>query len=327
MPARYAQLNEMIKQLTIIISFLIVILGIFPVYGQTNISITIDDVPNTRKFQQDNFQSDLLTKLDSIEIPITIFINEGLIYKTDSFNKNFKLLNDWIQPNYVTVGNHTFSHSRYSDVGFDSFKIDIEKGESITRELTKKHNKLLSYFRFPYNDLGKDSIQHNKIDSLLQTKNYISAPFTIESSDWMFNYIYEYYLKKSDLYSASKIGDLYVTKTLEYIEFFDSLSVNKYGRKINQIYLCHDNSLNANYLIEIISRLKEQNYNFISLEKTLEDDAYQQVYRYYRKWGVSWLYRWMPTQKERVKWMKKEPNIDYTYNLYNNLVNQTNKDK
>ncbi len=313
------------KNIVIFIFSLFLMLEILPVYAQTNISITIDDVPNTRKFEQDNFKSILLKKLDSIAIPIAIFINEGLIYKTDSINKNFKLLNDWVGSNYVTVGNHTFSHSKYSEIGFDFFKKDIEKGEYITRELVKKHNKSLQYFRFPYNDLGKDSIQHKEIYSFLQTKNYISTPFTIENSDWMFNYVYEYYLEKLDFESASKIGDLYVTKTLEYFQFFDSLSIHKYGRKINQIYLCHDNSLNADYLIEIINHLKKQNYNFISLEKTLVDEAYKHEYNYYRKWGVSWFYRWMPTQKERVKWMKKEPNIDYIDNLYTNLVNKKNK--
>ena len=134
--------------------------------------------------------------------------------------------------------------------------------------------------------------------------------------------MYEYYLKKSEYKKASEIGNIYVSKTLELFRFYDSLSEVKYGRKVNQIYLCHDNSLNANYLLEIIKGLKKQNYNFISLDKTLEDKVYQQEYKYHRKWGVSWLYRYMPTQKERVKWMKKEPNMTYIEDLYTNLTKQ-----
>lgn len=307
---------------TILLNFLIPIFTVVSLYAQTNVAITLDDVPNTRKFERDNYQSILLDKLDSIAIPIAIFINEGLIYKTDSISKNFELLNDWIKTDYITVGNHTFSHSRYSELGFESFKLDIEKGEYITRELTNKYTKSLHYFRFPYNDLGKDSTQHEKIDSLLQAKKYLSTPFTIESSDWMFNYIYEHYLKNNEFEAAAKIGNLYVEKTLAYFEFYDSLSTTIYGRKVNQIYLCHDNSLNADYLIKIIAQLKTQNYNFVSLDQALEDTVYQQEYRYYRKWGISWFYRWIPSQKERVKWMKKEPNIDAIYELYQRLVSQ-----
>ena len=304
------------KRLLNIILFLAICLT---ANSQTNVAITIDDVPNTRKFQVDNYQSILLNKLDSLNIPIAIFINEGLIYKTTAISKNFELLVNWVKKDYAILGNHTFSHSKYSTTGFDNFKIDIEKGEYITRELADKYNKKLQHFRFPYNDLGKDSTQHVRIDSFLEARKYISTPFTVESSDWMFNYVYEYYLSNENLQKAKEIGDLYVTTTMKYFHFFDSLSVQLYGRKINQIYLCHDNTLNADYLTEIVEKLKQENFNFIDLDEAIQDSVYQQTYQYYRKWGVSWFYRWIPTQKERVKWMKKEPSTSEIEALYNKL--------
>lgn len=309
-------MNSTIIQL---ITFLFVSLSL---HAQTNISITIDDVPNTGNFKKNNYYSKLLHKLDSLQIPVAIFVNEGLIYKTDSVSKNFDLLSNWIKRDYVTAGNHSFSHSRYSKVGYDSFKNDIERGEYITRELVRIHDKLLQYFRFPYNDLGKDSTQHAQIDALLNEKGYISTPFTVESSDWMFNYVYEHYLKASDSIAAAEIGHLYVKKTLEYFHFFDSLSMQLYGRKVNQIYLCHDNMINADYLIEILDALKEQGNTFISLETSLKDPAYQQKSRYYEKWGVSWFYRWMPEQEQREIWMNKEPSIYELYQLYTDLVEE-----
>jgi len=64
------------------------------IFSQKNVSITIDDVPNTSMFKKDGYKSILLEKLDSLKIPIAIFINESLIYKTDSVAKNFELLNN-----------------------------------------------------------------------------------------------------------------------------------------------------------------------------------------------------------------------------------------
>ena len=64
--------------------------------AQKRISISIDDVPNTRNYERDQFQSLLLNKLDSLQIPASIFINEGLLYKTDSVVRNFDLLNSWL---------------------------------------------------------------------------------------------------------------------------------------------------------------------------------------------------------------------------------------
>jgi len=216
--------------------------------GQSKVAITIDDVPNISKFKRDHFNNILLNKLDSLNIPIDIFINEGNIYKNEHVSKNFDLLNQWAKRAYVSLGNHSFNHPRFSDVGVDSFAIEIDKGESITGELSKLYNKKLKYFRFPYNDLGKDSLQQIQIANYLQQNNYIIAPFTIESSDWIFNYLYKYYLRNNQKEKAKNIGNSYVEITLKYFSFFDSIAVNQYGRKINQIYLCHDNSINADYI-------------------------------------------------------------------------------
>ena len=287
---------------------------------RTKIAITIDDVPNTRKFKSDNYHSILQETLDSINIPITIFINEGLIYKIGDTVKNEKLLDEWAKREYITLGNHTYSHLRYSNVKLDEFKRDIERGEYLTRQLANKYNKPLQYFRFPYNDLGIDSINQTKMDSLLTKLNYKIAPFTIESSDWMFNAVYEYHISNSNLTEAAKIGELYVSKTIDYIHFFDSVSLSIYGRNMNQIYLCHDNSINAKYLKEIIKKLELENYEFVSMEDAMKDPAYEQANNYYKKWGISWIYRWIKDSTKRMDLMKKEPDISEVEKLYNTIV-------
>ena len=147
------------------------------------ISITIDDVPNTKKFRADHYRSLLLETLDSLNIPIAIFINEGLIYRTIDTVQNLMPLEEWAKRNFITLGNHTFSHLRYSDVTLDEFKKDVEKGDIISRQLANKFNKTLETFRFPYNNLGIDSIHQAKMDSFLTSMAYKIAPFTVESSD------------------------------------------------------------------------------------------------------------------------------------------------
>lgn len=288
--------------------------------GQFHVAITIDDVPNTKIFQADSFKPLLLEKLDSLTIPITIFINENKLNKTGVVSKNKQLLNNWTKRNYITLGNHTYSHSRYSDVGFESFANDIENGEIITKKLAKRAQKSLKYFRFPFNDLGKDSLQHIKIQEYLIHKGYHITPFTIESIDWMYNAIYEYYVQKNDKMSAEEIGKKYVSKTIEYFDYFEAITMQKYNRQIKHIYLCHDNSLNAVYLPELVNALKKKNYTFISLDDALQDDIYKQKDLYYKKWGISWIYRWMMSQEERTTLMKKEPNTDDIENLYNQLI-------
>lgn len=289
------------------------------VRAQSKVSITIDDVPNTQKYLKDNFDTKLLDKLDALQIPVAIFINEGLIFETDSVVKNFELLNHWIKREYIELGNHTYSHPHYSEISLEVFKNNIERGEHISKSLAQKYDKSLSYFRFPFNDLGKDSIQQHQIAKVLKDKNYIIAPFTVESSDWMYNFLYEHYLKKGNKIEAKKIAAAYIDKTLEYFDFFETMSKTQYSRVINQIYLCHDNSLNTDYLDVLISKLRAKNYEFISLQEALTDKVYNQPNVYYKKWGVSWFYRWMPKHKERVLSMQQEPKIKEIYELYKML--------
>ncbi|MEQ8241653.1 MAG: polysaccharide deacetylase family protein [Cyclobacteriaceae bacterium] len=288
--------------------------------SQKKVAITIDDVPNSTLFMRDNYQSVLLEKLDSLHVPISIFINENLIYKTDALAENFSLLNDWAKKDYITLGNHSMNHARYSKTDFDSFTDEIMTGEAITRQLARKYDKPLKYFRFPYNDLGQDAVQHRQIKHFLAEKNYIIAPFTIESADWMYNAVYKHYLQNNDFTQAKAIGNLYLTKTLEAFDFFEGLSKDTYKRDINHIYLCHDNRLNADMLPQLILELKNRGYEIISLEEALTDTVYQQKDLYEEKWGISWMYRWMETQDERYRYMKEEPSTEKITRHYNKIL-------
>ena len=153
-------------------------------FGQSFVTITIDDVPNTGKTRNENYSSKLLNALDSLNVPVTIFVTEGLIYKGDNKDKNVELLNEWMSRNYTTIGYHSSEHSRYSAVGLDSFRYDVEKGENFVRDMAKKNGKSVDYFRLPYNDLGKDSTEHAVLEKYLSSRNFKVAPFTVESEDY-----------------------------------------------------------------------------------------------------------------------------------------------
>ncbi|MBN7816331.1 polysaccharide deacetylase family protein [Algoriphagus pacificus] len=291
-------------------AFLLCVFLTFSVCAQKKVAISIDDIPNTKKYQKDDFKSGLLQKLDSIQIPISIFVIEGLIYKTDSISKNFSLLMEWTDRPYITLGNHSFNHSRSSELTVEQLEEEVLKGEAISRELAKHFGKELKYFRFPFNDLGKDSIQQKAFRDQLESMGYEIMPFTVESADWMFNSVYEHFLEKGDHQMAVSIGEEYVSKTLALFEFFETLSLEEYNRLIPQIYLCHDNSINEAYLPKIIEELGKRGYDFVGVEEALADPAYHQTNYYDKKWGVSWFYRWMKDQEEAMIWMRKEPSLE-----------------
>ncbi|MBS2211049.1 polysaccharide deacetylase family protein [Carboxylicivirga mesophila] len=287
------------------------------------VAISIDDVPNISLYAQDGYKTLLLDSLEELAIPVAIFINEGLFFDFDDKKVSEQLLERWIESELLTVGTHTFAHTDYSKVGLEVFRDDVIKGMLHSQRLCADAGKTIKYFRFPYNSLGNDSIEQSAIGEVLDSLHLTTTPFTIESSDWMFNAIYEYYIKTDSTEMAAAIGDAYVNATIKNFMWMDSLSIGQYHRHIKQIYLCHDNTINADYLPRIINMLRNQGYLFVSLGDALNDSVYQQQNYYHKKWGISWVYRWMNNEAERKRLMKMAPDGMEYYPVYERLNNTT----
>lgn len=276
-------------------------------YAQRTVSITIDDVPNTKLYEAEHFSSPLLKTLDSLHIHVAIFINEANLQQSLALERNKNLLKSWLVKDYITAGNHGYAHKNYAEIGFAEFQKEVTMGEVITKQILHGLKKESRYFRFPFNAAGNDSLEYITAQNFLHEKNYIATPFTIESEDWLHAILYDKALAENDIKKAEWIGNEYVNFTLRLFAHFDSLSITLYKRPVKQIYLCHDNKLNADYLGKIVNQLKKQEYKFISLGDALNDPVYRSPIYYYGKAGFSWFYRWMPDVAMRKKLMRAEP--------------------
>ena len=279
-----------------------------PAFAQDrSVSITIDDVPNVHLYAANGNSSGLLKKLDSLNLPVAIFINEANLKLNNAFEENKKLLQSWILKPYITVGNHSYSHPNYGEIGFDVFKEEVLKGEELSRKMAEHAGKKLEYFRFPFNAMGKDSAQQLQMRQFLTEHHYISTPFTVESEDWLYTQLYEKALNEGKREEAKAIGNRYVELSLQLFDYFDGVALKVTGRPVKQIYLCHDNRLNTDYLPVLIQKLKEKEYRLISLAEAMDDPSYQLPLYYHGNWGFSWLYRWVKDLDQRRSLMRSEP--------------------
>ena len=295
-------LLKMMKKIVVILWLLSLVH--WSIAQSKEVAITIDDVPNTKRVAGHEFSSNLLSIINFLELPVTIFINEKNIYTNQFHADNKQCLAKWLKSPHITAGNHSYSHLNYSDTTFDAFTEDVEKGSLITKEILKSKP---GYFRFPYNSMGKDSVAHHQIKEYLKSSGYVNTPFTIESEDWVFNTAYEEALKKGDGEKAEKIARAYITYTISLFEYFERLCKQVYGRNVSHIYLCHDNQLNAYYLTDLLSALSKAGYKFIRLDDALKDKIYQSKDYYTGPFGFSWIYRWQKDEAERKDLMKAEP--------------------
>nr|WP_295930873.1 polysaccharide deacetylase family protein [uncultured Dyadobacter sp.] len=283
---------------------------------QRSVAITIDDVPNVHLFEASGYSSGLLQRLDSLNLPVAIFINEGNLRLNNAFEKNRSLLQNWISKRYVTVGNHSYSHPNMGEIGFDAFREQVLKGEELSRPMADNAGKNLVYFRFPFNGMGKDSVEQVRMQQFLTGKHYISTPFTVESEDWLYTQLYEKALKDGKRDEARAIGNRYVALSLRLFDYFDSLAVAVAGKPVKQIYLCHDNRLNTDFLPVLVQKLKEKEYRFIDLPEAMSDPAYGSYGHYYGNAGFSWVYRWMKDPASRRAAMRAEPSDPETQKAY-----------
>lgn len=108
---------------------------------------------------------------------------------------------------------------------------------------------------------------------------------------------------------AARVGKAFVEKTLAYFEYIESITSMETARQARQIYLMHDNILNADYFIELIKALRQKGYSFITLDESMEDPLYALKDYYMEKPGISWVYRWIKDKQQRQALIEKGPNM------------------
>lgn len=277
------------------------------------VAITMDDMPfhavnkslSINEIKRIN--DAILQQITQSKTPVAAFINGDGCWSREQTDLRLTILKSWLDHPLIISGSHTWQHLNAANESLDRFKEDVISNEYLLKPLSKDS---LHYFRFPYNALGQDSISQKERADFLTQRGYTIAPFTIESADYLFNAMYVNELTKGDKMRADSIAKNYIKFTVDLFRYFETLSQELYARNICHIYLCHANQLHADYYYQLIQVLKAEGYQFITLDAALKDDAYKQPLNYYKKFGVSWMYRWMKDPKERKKYMMKEPEVN-----------------
>ena len=280
---------------------------------QKQVAVTLDDVPLTAWSERtplrviEEANTNILQAINRYHVPACIFINESPLIKEGETDARIKILKQWLSNPLITPGNHSYSHPNYANMESSAFQDEIIKGEVITKKLLEGTGRSLQYFRFPFNALGRDSITKTAMQDFLKARNYTSTPFTIESSDYLFNTLYQQALDKNDKTKAKDIADAYIKYTITVFEYFETLSQQQYQRQVPQIFLGHVNALHADCFATLLEQLQKKGYTFIDLTTALKDDIYKQQDYYAGPYGFSWFYRWERDTQKRKKLLQSQP--------------------
>lgn len=263
--------------------------------GTRKLAITIDDLPAAGGGLDletvRDFNKRMLAALKDHDVPAIGFVNESKLHVPGEVDERIALLQMWLDAG-MDLGNHTYSHPDLNKFPLRDYQDDVVHGEVITRRLLEARGEKLDFFRFPYNHRGADAATKDAVDSFLTERGYRVAPFTVEHVDYAFNAVYAAARKDGDTEMMAKVRGTYLDFLDVAFEYFEGLSADLWEREIAQIFLIHVNEINAECMDEMLERLEQRGYSFISLEEALEDEVYDAPDHYVGRFGPSWMHRW-----------------------------------
>ena len=287
-------------------------------------SVTIDDMPYQHQgmFDGENqykLVEKIIKQLQENDIPAVGFVNEGKLYNDGVLDSSkLNILKMWLNAG-LELGNHTFSHTDVNNVTFEEYKEDIFKGEELTRALARESGSKYEYFRHPYMRSGETEERMLELRNFLKENNYKVAPVTIDNSEWLFAYAYNLAYKDNDENMMDKLGEDYIDYMMKKVKYWEEQSSKLFGRNIKQVLLIHANLLNAEYFDRLAKALQKEGYKFITLDETLEDEAYQSENNYIGKYGPSWVHRWALTRGVDKEFFEGEPTVPQYLKDYTNI--------
>ena len=308
-----------------ILSLVFIVGLVSTVQAQTTtrtMAVTIDDLPYVRMGDAEYLPSaqtataKILSTLKKHKVPAVGFVNERQLEFGNQREARIDLLRDWVKSGMI-LGNHTWSHPDFNQRTVAQFQEEIEKGDVVTRQLMQSRRPYQLYFRHPMTHTGDTLEKKEAIEKFLAARGYKVTPHTIENSDFIFNVPYAQALQKGDTALMKRVRDAYLELTFAATDFAEKISPQIFGREIPQLFLIHANDINADCLDEILQRLTERGYKFVTLDKVMADPAYETKDTYVNKYGPTWLFRWSKSKGLNLDFSGDPDPPQWVMDLYN----------
>lgn len=267
------------------------------------VAVTIDDLPlNGARVSLERLRAmtdRLLAGIKGHKVPAVGFVNESQLYVSGETDAMIAVLKMWADAG-VELGNHTFSHMRFKDVPLAEFQDDTVRGETVTRMLMRQRGLRVRYFRHPFLQMGATRELEQAFENFLSERGYRMAPVTVDTLDWMFLSAYSKARNAGDAAMAKSVSDEYLRYVGLRFDFSEKISAELFGRPVRHVLLLHANELNADNVEGLLKLIEERGYEFVTLERALEDPAYRFPERYSDT--SDWLSHWSSS-----KGLKFEP--------------------
>lgn len=290
-----------------------VVLALGPASTQSptprRMAITIDDLPGVPADAPvaalRSMTDAMVEALRAAQAPAFGFVNEGKLTIRGETHERTALLETWLDAG-VPLGNHTYSHPDLNTMPLAEYQRDVIRGEPVTFRLMIARDRTERFFRHPFTHTGPSAPIKTAFERFLRARGYTIAPFTVENADYLFSSAIRAARRQSDADLIEKIEQEYIAHTMSMLDFYEPLAREIAGREFTQILLIHVNELNAATLPQLLTRVAQRGYRFVTLASAMEDSVYRQRDGYIGRSGPSWIHRWRAT-RGLPSMMREEP--------------------
>lgn len=263
------------------------------------VAITFDDLPSHGPLPPSTSRVDvarsILKTLKEANAPAVYgFINGFKLEKNPEDAEALKL---WAESGN-TLGNHTYSHMNFSANSAEAFEQDIARNEPLLKSLMAEKD--WHWLRYPYLWEGDTLEKRHAVRKYLQDKGYRIAQVTLDFEDYAWNAPYARCVEKNDAKSIAWLKESYLNTAEKYIAMGQAMARVVFGREIKHVLLLHAGAFDAVMLPDLLDRLKQKGFKFVTLEVAQADPAYQNDPDAALKYGGTLLEQMMETKGQKL---------------------------
>ncbi len=264
------------------------------------LAVTIDDLPWVGTLppgeSREQATRRLLDGLREHDAIATGFVD------CDRVQAGTPVLRLWIDAG-MQLGNHGAAHLDLNEAPVQAWIDEARRCHDFLQELTGDST---IPFRYPYLHRGPTRERYVAARDAIAELGAVVAPVTIDTYDWILAADYGRAIRAGNEALARRIGEALVEHIARQASHYREVAREKVGRDIAHILLVHANALMADYIDDVLARLRADGFRIVPLDVALQDPVYQSPDDYVGPQGMSWLYRMEPATPEMHEWDDRE---------------------
>jgi len=253
--------------------------------GKKQICITFDELPVAHAFDEPTPGEVLRPIMDALkkhEVKAAGFV------VGQNIGTSFDLLGEWLN-NGNRIGNETYSFTDLHEVSIEAFIRDLMSGDKELETMLSGFGQKPRFFRYPYLHYGTTIEAQRAVDIYLEDHNVQVVHATVVVDDYLYNLSLQKIGGPPDSAQYDELLNEYVNHVLDQIEATEKLSIKLLGRRCRQILQLRANRLNALFIDEMLTAIKNLGYEFISLDAALRDEVFEQSHGYFGPRGIGFI--------------------------------------